>query len=447
MPRNELRALNLPIADELAKRSGSKPRVRPLECQPYAVAGIIPKLVFSPRSLGEASKIVATIASEGAAIVIRGAGTKQWRPPHPYEVDVVLDATRCSGVIDHTPADLTVTVATGTTFAELQDVLRAHGQFFPNDPPFAAETSVGGMLSAGLSGALRQRYGGLRDNVLGMRVCLSDGSIAFTGSRVVKSVAGYDIPKLFVGARGTLGFIGQVTLKVAPLPREQCGVVGSFARAEDASDAAQRLASSPLFPMATTLHDHAAARHVRALGGQTSEWTLVVRCGGSRSSVSRQVDEVSSVLRASGASTLDVLDADRLHFAWSDIAELAGGEIYPGSQHLIFAVACLPTQVPAVLSAVSETFPQAQCTAHPASGVVYAHVAADSVPRDPFAGQLERLCAQERWMLRVLAAPQSFGSNVRAPLPADAPVALWRSVKASLDPSGTFDPGRFLAGI
>ncbi len=447
MRRNELRNLNLPIADELAKRSGSRPRVRPQECESFAIAGVVPKLVFSPRTPNEAAKIIATITGEGAAIVIRGAGTKQWRPPHPYDVDVVLDATRCAGILDHAPADLTVTVAAGTTFADLQDALRAHGQFFPSDPPFARTTTVGGMLSSRSAGALRQRYGAPRDSVLGMRVCLSDGSIAFTGSRVVKSVAGYDMPKLFVGASGTLGFIGEVTLKVAPLPREECAVVGSFALAGAACDAAQRIASSPLFPMATTLHDALAARHIRALAATAGAWTLVVRCGGSRLALARQVDGVSAILRECGAEAIDALDTDRLHFAWSDIAELAAGEIYPGSSHLVFAVASLPSQVPAVLDGISSSIPSAQRTAHPASGVVYAHVAAEAVPAHPFAGALGDLCERERCSLRVLGAPHALGSFVQAPLSPDAPVALWRRVKASIDPSGTFDPGRFVAGI
>jgi glycolate oxidase FAD binding subunit len=463
VPRNELRTLHLPMADELGKRAGSRPRVRPQECDPYAIAGVTPKLVFSPRTLTEASKTIATIAAEGASIIIRGSGTKQLRPPHPYDVDVVLDATRCSGIVEHTPADLTVTVAAGTKIAELQEALRARGQFFPSDPPFASDTTVGGMLSARAAGALRQRYGAPRDNVLGMRVCLSNGSIAFTGSRVVKSVAGYDIPKLFVGARGTLGFIGEITLKVAPLPREERGVIGAFASCAAAGDAASRLFLSPLFPLATTLHDRASTHRVRALGlADTAQWTLVVRCGGTRASTIRQADAVSEILRSAGASEVEVLDADRLHFAWSDIAELAGGAMYPGTQYLCCAIACLPSQVAPVLDSVSASYPEAQCTAHPAAGIVYVHLhrgstvdarstadtrsTATSAQANAFVRPLVELCEREQLYLSYLAAPPEFGS-LRAPIPADSPIALMRRVKASLDPSGTFDPGRFVAGI
>lgn len=453
MRRNELRSLNLPIADELAKRTGSRPRVRPQDCTPYAIASVVPKLVFSPRSLREASKTIMTIAAEGASIMIRGAGTKQFRPPHPYDVDVVLDSTRCSGVLAHTPADLTVTVAAGTTFAELQEALRPSGQFFPSDPPFAAETTIGGMLSSRAAGALRQRYGAPRGNVLGMRVCLSNGSIAFTGSRVVKSVAGYDIAKLFVGAWGTLGFIGDVTLKVAPLPREQLGIVASFARCEAACEAALRIASSPLFPLATTLHDRASAHRIRALGGAESgaQWTLVVRCGGTRAGAMRQADGVAELVKSSGSLGIDLLDGDRLHFAWQDISELAGGAMYPGSQYLCCTIASLPSQVSTVLASISALFADAHCTAHPESGIVYAHLpiaAMDRTIASPLSSQLQplvELCEREHWYFSYLAAPA--GSDLRAPVPADAPILLMRRVKASLDPSGTFDPGRFMAGI
>jgi glycolate oxidase FAD binding subunit len=456
VPRNELRSLNIPMGDELGRRAGSRPRVRPPDCAPYAIAGVVPKLVFSPRTLAEASKTIVTLAAEGAAILIRGAGTKQFRPPAPFDVDVVLDAGRCNGIVQHEPGDLTVTVSAGTTFAALQEALRPHGQFFPNDPAFATETTVGGMLASRTSGALRERYGTPRDNVLGMRVCLSDGSVAFSGAKVVKSVAGYDLPKLFAGSWGTLGFIGEVTLKVAPLPAEQRGVVASFPTCEAATAAAVQLAGSPLFPLATTLHDRGAAHRIRALGGESdrADWTLVVRCAGTRGAVSRQCDGVAKLAASSGASKVESLDMDRLLFAWADIAELAGGAAYPGMQYLCCTIVGLPTQVPAICAAVAHAFPDGQCTAHPYAGVVFAHVplAPDQnlAPELPLRRGLHELlgrCDEARWSFTYLAAPPYLAAGLRSPVPKDAPIALMRKVKAALDPSGSFDPGRFLAGI
>lgn len=452
---SELRALNLPIADELAKRSGSRPRVRPDECAPYAVAGIVPALVFSPRTATEASKIVTSLEAEGASVCIRGAGTKSYRPPHPHAVDVVLDATRCAGVLAHTPADLTVTVGAGTPMHVLQEALAAHGQFFPADPPFAQATTVGGMLSAGSAGALRLRYGAPRDNVLGMRVCLGDGLIAFAGSRVVKSVAGYDIPKLFVGAWGTLGFIADVTLKVAPSPRHESGVVASFTSCEDACEAARRITASPLMPLAMTLHDHKTLRHIRAIGSLRHSWTLVVRCGGNRAAVARQESGTVEHARACGACEVETLDVDRLHFCWQDIVEVAAGAVYPGERNVVLSIGCLPTKVASLCESIGSLMQEAELTAHPATGVVYLHLPwppSAEPPTAERAGLAIRLrslferCAAQDYHVKMLAAPSDLGA-IASPLPAHAPIGIMRKIKAAFDPTGTFDPGRFVAGI
>jgi glycolate oxidase FAD binding subunit len=449
VPRNEFRTLDLPMADELGRRGGIRPRVRPQECASYDIAGVVPKLVFSPRTVAEASKTVALLAQEGATIVIRGAGTKQSRPPAPPDVEVVLDSTRCRGIVDYVPADLTVRVAVGTRFAELQETLRANHQFFPVDPPFAAECTIGGILSSGTSGALRQYYGSPRDSVLGMRVCLSDGSVAFTGAKVVKSVAGYDIAKLFVGSLGTLGFIGEVVLKVAPLPAEQRAVYALFTRVSDACAAAAEIVTAGLFPLATVALDPRAHRRVRALDAPADDsWALIVRFGGSVAGLRAMTDGAAKLSATHGSRSVEVLDHDRTLFAWSDIAELAGGERYLATQSLTGKLACLPSQVADVCSFTSNHFSNAELVAHPASGVVFVRV--DVEQQADVAGSLDSLwseCRTRATSLEWLSAPPVLGASLRQPVPDTAPLLLMRRVKAALDPTGTFDPGRFLGGI
>src|SRR5205823_2494857 len=78
---------------------------------------------------------------------------------------------------------------------------------------------VGGVLASNDSGALRLRFGALRDLIIGVTIALPDGTLATSGGGVVKNVAGYDLPKLTTGAVGTLGVITRAIFRLHPLPR------------------------------------------------------------------------------------------------------------------------------------------------------------------------------------------------------------------------------------
>jgi glycolate oxidase FAD binding subunit len=128
-------------------------------------------------------------------------------------------------VIEHEPGDLTCTVSAGVPLSELQEVLARGGQMLALDPPGAAGMTVGEAFAAAAFGPRAHRYGLPRDLVLGVTVRLADGTVARGGGRVVKTVAGYDVPKLFTGAGGRLGEILELTLRLHPIPAATCTVV------------------------------------------------------------------------------------------------------------------------------------------------------------------------------------------------------------------------------
>jgi FAD/FMN-containing dehydrogenase len=135
-----------------------------------------------------------------------------------------LDLTRWRGVIEHSPADLVVTVWAGTPVAELQEELARQGQSLPLPHPddhgqalAGFPGTVGGLLAMNLPHGRSAQCGGPRDWVLGATVVRGDGSVAKAGSRVVKSVAGYDLHRLLVGSRGTLAAIAHVHLRTWPV--------------------------------------------------------------------------------------------------------------------------------------------------------------------------------------------------------------------------------------
>jgi glycolate oxidase FAD binding subunit len=129
----------------------------------------------------------------------------------------LISSSALRGIVEHIPAELTVTVRAGTPSDELAAHLAAQGQWWPQ-ADIRPRSTVGGIISAAASGRRRLRYGPVRDSLLEVVLVTGDGRIVRGGGPTVKGVAGYDLPRLMVGARGTLGFVTQVTLKLTPLP-------------------------------------------------------------------------------------------------------------------------------------------------------------------------------------------------------------------------------------
>src|SRR6266852_18850 len=155
----------------------------------------------------------------GLALAPRGGGTKcDWGNP-PARCDAIVSTACLNRVIEHAWADLTVTVEAGCTLANLQATLAEHGQRLAVDALWPERATIGGILSTNDTGALRLSFGGLRDLIIGATVALADGTLAVSGGKVVKNVAGYDLQKLVTGALGTLGVITQAVFRLHPLPR------------------------------------------------------------------------------------------------------------------------------------------------------------------------------------------------------------------------------------
>jgi glycolate oxidase FAD binding subunit len=182
------------------------------------ILGVQPKLVVLPGSESELAEILRLANEAGLAVIPRGGGTKiSWGNP-PSRADLILSTARLNNVLEHASSDLTVIVEAGCTIQKLQETLAEHGQRLAIDPLWPEKATVGGILSANDSGALRLRFGSLRDLIIGVTIALPDGTLASSGGKVVKNVAGYDLPKLVTGALGTLGIITRAVFRLHPLP-------------------------------------------------------------------------------------------------------------------------------------------------------------------------------------------------------------------------------------
>src|SRR5467141_4508869 len=184
-----------------------------------AVGGLQPKLVVEPGTERELAEILRLSNEGGVAVIPRGGGTKlSWGNP-PVRADLILSTARLTKIIEHAWADLTVTVEAGCSIQKLQETLAQHGQRLALDPLWPEKATVGGVLSTNDSGALRLRFAALRDLVIGVTLALPDGTLASSGGKVLKNVAGYDLPKLATGAFGTLGMVTRAVFRIHPLPQ------------------------------------------------------------------------------------------------------------------------------------------------------------------------------------------------------------------------------------
>src|SRR6185436_11645116 len=219
-------------------QSTGQPPLSPVPRDPMssAVDGVVAGEVARPSDVSGVRDVVRAAADRGAAIIATGLGAHLDIGAPPQRLDVLLHLDGLDRVTDHQAADMTITVDAGCSLARLDTTLAAAGQWLPLDPPSFEQTTVGGLVAANLSGPLRASQGTVRDLLLGIRVVDAEGALVAGGGKVVKNVAGYDLPKLHVGALGTLGVIVEATFKVRPRPeREEAAVLTASSHAEAAA--------------------------------------------------------------------------------------------------------------------------------------------------------------------------------------------------------------------
>src|SRR3954468_24240994 len=235
--------------------------------------------VVRPQSVEEVS---AVLRESSGPVRVRGGGSKWTWGATGVPPDVVIDTAGLDRGVEHAAGDLVVTVQAGALRADVQTVLGVAGQWLALDPPEPAAT-VGGVVATAVSGPRRLRYGAPRDLLIGLTVVLADGTVARSGGKVVKNVAGYDLGKLFTGSYGTLGVVAECTFRLHPLPAARRVVT---VQTNDPGPLVRDVLRSPLEPSAlewdgTALHavfetvesaaDAQAQEFVNVAGGEIAD--------------------------------------------------------------------------------------------------------------------------------------------------------------------------------
>ncbi|MGI8336592.1 FAD-binding oxidoreductase [Actinomadura scrupuli] len=388
------------------------------------VLGVAPTYVAAPATVAEAGEVMRVAAERGLTVIPRGGETRlDWGRP-PAGCDLLVDTVRLDRIIEHAAGDLVVKVEAGLTMERLAEPLAAQGQQLALDTPLPGST-VGGTLATAAAGPRRLFYGSGRDLLIGVTIVRADGTIAKSGGKVVKNVAGYDLGKLLTGSYGTLGLIVEAAFRLHPLPDAQAYVTRTVPDPAGAHQAVQAVLHSAVVPSAIEVDAPA--------GGPVTVAVLV--------------EGLAESMPPRGA----------------EVARLLGGEAavlpepppwwgrYPDDSTLIEVVAP-PTALTDVLALAGADGRDA-----PAGASVRGSAGTGNwqvgVPAETPPGQVGGLLAG----LRATLAPHRGGAVVRyapeavrdeidfwGPVPA---LPLMRAVKDQFDPGRRLSPGRFVGGI
>lgn len=394
-----------------------------------SIAGVQPKLILVPGSESELAQALRLVSEAGLAAVPRGGGTKMgWGNP-PSRADIVFSMARMNEITEHAWADLTVSVGAGCTIQTLQETLAQHGQRLALDPLWPERATVGGVLSTNDSGALRLRFGSLRDLVIGVTLALPDGTLASSGGKVVKNVAGYDLPKLATGAFGTLGIITRAVFRLHPLPRNSRSFCVST---PDITTARQLLHSIQSSKLA-----HAALQ--TRFENETTP-IVDVLFEGTEAGLDAQAAQLKNLAETAGLteSTREVWNARQDIWSFAKPEEAA-----------IAKLSVLPAEIDKSVATITKSAKARQLrwkAALQATGIGFLRLEGDPPDlraslqdlREQFEGNAGSLVVLHRPTRMALI--DAWG-NAGDALP------LMKSVKQQLDPRSILNPGRFVGGI
>jgi glycolate oxidase FAD binding subunit len=390
-------------------------------------------------SRDELPDLVRHLHREGTPWLPAGLASRlDWGPP-PRQPCQPLSVASLRRIVEHNPGDFTITVEAGLPLEEVQRVLAAHGQWLAVDPPWGSHPladpagprgsgSIGGLVARGLAGGYRQRYLGLRDQLIGLALLRADGTTARAGGRVVKNVAGYDLMRLLAGSWGSLALITEVSLRTMPLPPHRAGVLlrGNL---DDLANLSRALLRSTLAPERIDWWSASLAGEA-ALGAAPT--LLVTLASVEAHCLQDQVNAVAA-LSAGPAQGLSATEVEAL------LQEGRGGDLNRVAPAWLLRIGVNPASTPLLLEARATDGLKLELGAGSGLGMAWSErpLPAESIEA------LRGRCQDLGGYLTVLRQPADTNLTPWRDAPAKA---LIEAVKRQFDPKGQLAPGR-LPGV
>ncbi len=420
----------------------------------------MPDYVVRPMNAHEVSRIVSLCNEKSIPITPRGAGTGLAGGASPVEGGVVMDMSGMNRILEIDINNLQVIVEPGVVQERLNSALKPHGFFFPPDPGSLAMCTIGGMISYNSSGMRSVKYGTTRNYVLDLDVVLADGRLIRTGSKVLKSAAGYDLTRLFVGSEGTLGIITRAGLKIVPLPGARKMVIATFPDAETAGEAVIKAFSGGITPSACEILDRTTLRVLKLCDPHLTlpddGDVILFEVDGSEVSTEEEAGRIEEICTSTAISTIVARRQKDMEAIWASrrLVGAAISRLDPRKSRVYIGedVGVPIKQIPALIKRVQQISAKLDLPAmkygHIGDGNLHVAFFIDVMDAD----QWKRLsCAADRihkvaielggtvssehgiGLARAEYLPEQLGGDV---------LDVMRSIKKALDPKGILNPGK-----
>lgn len=434
------------IADQLSKALAEtlgEASVIPWATVPFATQQQIanaldtdtpPACMALPSTVEELAQIMAIAAQNRWRVLPTGQSSKLSWGGLADSIDIVISTAKLNRVIDHAIGDYTITVESGIKVADLQDILAEQGQFLAIDPAFAQAATVGGVVATADTGSLRQRYGGLRDLLIGVQFVRYDGEVARAGGRVVKNVAGYDLMKLMTGAYGSLGILSELTFRLYPVQSSsRTLVLSGGAQAIEAAIAEIRL--SGLTPVALDVTS------LRA-DDQTA-LSLITRFQGVADGVEEQTLRLKKIA-TTHSMPCQQLDGDEEAAFW----QKAASEIQPDT--VLCKVGLRPSGIPWLIELIDDVKLGTEARLYGSSGLGWIQFEIADKTTEEMVSGLEKLrshCQKNAGFLTLLQAPKSLKQSMEVWGYSGNAIGVMSDIKQKFDPYRLLSPKRFVGNL
>jgi len=433
----------------------------PDKLKAYTMDGKKPKVVVSPKTINEISKVIAYANQQHLFIIPRGNGTKMGMGGIPKKMDIILSTDRLNRITDSDCENLTLSAEGGITLSEVQKSLAkvGKGYFLPLDPPFTDKATLGGIVATNSSGPKRLLYGTARDLIIGTKAVFPNGDIVVSGGKTVKNVSGYDMCKLLIGSYGTLGILCEMTFKLLPLPGKESTLSLSFARLEEADGFARQVRSSQLIPSSIEILNAIAVQKMKYPVSMPPNGNYLVAIGldGVAESIDRQISEMSEMSKKHGVLEAVTLDSEKHQAFWIAIRDFSKGltEKCPNliSLKSNFLISKSGEMLGSYEKITSEFGMDCAFICHSGNGILYSYILAEKNLRSKIEsfveliGKLTSEAVKNEGNLVVESSPLLIKKKVDVWGQSRSDYLVVRRLKEQIDPAGILNIGRFVGGI